>query len=204
MTREHLITVPVGTTLDAARKILHQHKVEKLLVVDRDFRLKGLISVKDIQKAVKTRTRRRTRSAGCAAAPRWAWRATRWSGPPRWSPPTSTCSSSTPPTGIPRACWTWSIACPVPKGATGNIATEDLVSMLHEMGIETGIDLESLLSCARRAQEVLGRPLSGHLLTAGPVDWHSGGGKQPSEAPACEQRITGYVAASMAKGRRDK
>src|SRR5881409_292482 len=53
MTRENLITVPVGTTLDAARERLHQHKVEKLLVVDHDFRLKGLITVKDIQKAVK-------------------------------------------------------------------------------------------------------------------------------------------------------
>lgn len=53
MTREHLITVPVGTTLDAAREILHKHKIEKLLVVDRDYRLKGLITVKDIQKAVK-------------------------------------------------------------------------------------------------------------------------------------------------------
>ena len=53
MTREHLITVPVGTTLDGAREILHQHKVEKLLVVDKEFRLKGLITVKDIQKAVK-------------------------------------------------------------------------------------------------------------------------------------------------------
>jgi IMP dehydrogenase len=53
MTKDHLITVPVGTTLDAAREILHQHKVEKLLVVDRDYRLKGLITVKDIQKAVK-------------------------------------------------------------------------------------------------------------------------------------------------------
>jgi len=52
MTREPLFTVPVGTTLDAAREILHRHKVEKLLVVDRDFRLKGLITVKDIQKAV--------------------------------------------------------------------------------------------------------------------------------------------------------
>ena len=39
--------------------------------------------------------------------------------------------------------------CPVPAGATGNIATEDLVSMLHEMGIETGIDLPALLACAR-------------------------------------------------------
>src|SRR5262245_35123783 len=53
MTHENLITVPVGTTLDAAREILHRHKVEKLLVVDREFRLKGLITVKDIQKAVK-------------------------------------------------------------------------------------------------------------------------------------------------------
>jgi len=64
--------------------------------------------------------------------------------------------------------------CPVPKGATGNIATEDLVSMLHEMGYTTGIDLERLLECAREVQRVLGRPLTGHLLTAGPVDWHEG------------------------------
>ncbi len=62
--------------------------------------------------------------------------------------------------------------CPVPAGATGNIATEDLVSMLHEMGIETGIELEALLACARRVQEILGRPLGSHTLVAGPVDWH--------------------------------
>jgi IMP dehydrogenase len=53
MTKEPLFTVAVGTTLDEAREILHRHKVEKLLVVDRDFRLKGLITVKDIQKAVR-------------------------------------------------------------------------------------------------------------------------------------------------------
>jgi hydroxymethylglutaryl-CoA lyase len=62
--------------------------------------------------------------------------------------------------------------CPVPKGATGNIASEDLVSMLHEMGYETGIDLERLVECAREAQRVLGRPLGSHVLSAGPVDWH--------------------------------
>jgi hydroxymethylglutaryl-CoA lyase len=62
--------------------------------------------------------------------------------------------------------------CPVPRGATGNIATEDLVSMLHEMNIETGIDLGRLLEAARAAQEVLGRPLSSHTLVAGPVEWH--------------------------------
>jgi hydroxymethylglutaryl-CoA lyase len=61
--------------------------------------------------------------------------------------------------------------CPVPAGATGNIATEDLVSMLHEMGVQTGIDLPALLACARRAQEILGRPLGSHTLVAGPVDW---------------------------------
>src|SRR5437867_9764813 len=53
MTREPLFTVAVGTTLDAAREILHERKVEKLLVVDHDYRLQGLITVKDIQKAVK-------------------------------------------------------------------------------------------------------------------------------------------------------
>jgi hydroxymethylglutaryl-CoA lyase len=62
--------------------------------------------------------------------------------------------------------------CPVPPGATGNIATEDLVSMLHEMGIETGVDLGALLDAARAVREVLGRPLGSHTLVAGPVDWH--------------------------------
>jgi hydroxymethylglutaryl-CoA lyase len=62
--------------------------------------------------------------------------------------------------------------CPVPKGATGNVATEDVLSMLHEMGIETGVSLEALLAASRAAQEVLGRPLGSHLLTAGPVVWN--------------------------------
>jgi len=62
--------------------------------------------------------------------------------------------------------------CPVPPGSTGNIATEDLVSMLHEMGIETGISVERLLEASSAAREVLGRPLGSHVLTAGPVDWH--------------------------------
>jgi IMP dehydrogenase len=53
MTKENLITVPVGTTLEEAEKILHQHRVEKLLVVDKAYNLKGLITVKDIQKKIK-------------------------------------------------------------------------------------------------------------------------------------------------------
>ena len=53
MTKDDLITVPVGTTLEQAKEILHTHKVEKLLVIDEDFNLKGLITVKDIQKQIK-------------------------------------------------------------------------------------------------------------------------------------------------------
>jgi hydroxymethylglutaryl-CoA lyase len=61
--------------------------------------------------------------------------------------------------------------CPVPPGATGNIATEDLVSMLHEMGIETGVDLDALLAATRGLATTLGRPLGSHTLVAGPVGW---------------------------------
>jgi hydroxymethylglutaryl-CoA lyase len=64
--------------------------------------------------------------------------------------------------------------CPVPPGATGNIATEDLISMLHEMGVDTGIDLDALLAATRDVASVLGRPLGSHTLVAGPVDWHRG------------------------------
>jgi IMP dehydrogenase len=53
MTRQNLITVPVGTTLEQAEEILHQHRVEKLLVVNDAYELKGLITVKDIQKKLK-------------------------------------------------------------------------------------------------------------------------------------------------------
>jgi IMP dehydrogenase len=53
MTKEDLVTVPVGTTLDEAERILQKHRIEKLLVVDQDFNLKGLITVKDIQKKLE-------------------------------------------------------------------------------------------------------------------------------------------------------
>ncbi len=53
MTKENLVTVSVGTTLEQAEAILHKHRVEKLLVVDEHFALKGLITVKDIQKKLK-------------------------------------------------------------------------------------------------------------------------------------------------------
>jgi IMP dehydrogenase len=53
MTKDNLVTVPVGTTLDEAERILQRHRIEKLLVVDNDFNLKGLITVKDIQKKIE-------------------------------------------------------------------------------------------------------------------------------------------------------
>jgi hydroxymethylglutaryl-CoA lyase len=60
---------------------------------------------------------------------------------------------------------------PVTPGTTGNLATEDLVSMLHEMRLETGVDLVALIDASRTVQELLGRPLGAHVLRAGPVDW---------------------------------
>jgi hydroxymethylglutaryl-CoA lyase len=61
--------------------------------------------------------------------------------------------------------------CPVPEGSTGNIATEDLVSMFHEMGVETGLSLPAVIDAAREAQSVLGRKLTSHSIIAGPIDW---------------------------------
>jgi hydroxymethylglutaryl-CoA lyase len=61
--------------------------------------------------------------------------------------------------------------CPVPAGSTGNIATEDLVSMFHEMGVDTGLDLVRVIDAARKAQDTLGRKLTSHSIVAGPVIW---------------------------------
>jgi hydroxymethylglutaryl-CoA lyase len=58
--------------------------------------------------------------------------------------------------------------CPFAAGATGNICTEDLVYMLHEMGIETGVDLDKLCGAARAIEKVLGRSLPGQVMKAGP------------------------------------
>jgi hydroxymethylglutaryl-CoA lyase len=65
--------------------------------------------------------------------------------------------------------------CPYAKGASGNIATEDLVHMLHEMGVETGVDLARLIECAKLAQDLVGRPLDARVSKVGPVN-HGGRG----------------------------
>jgi len=61
--------------------------------------------------------------------------------------------------------------CPFPRMISGNIATEDLVAMLHEMGIDTGVDIDLLMECARYARIITKRELPGHLLRAGRIDW---------------------------------
>ena len=53
------------------------------------------------------------------------------------------------------------------RGAAGNVCTEDLVSMCDEMGIETGIDLEALIACAHLAEDIVGHPLPGSIMTGG-------------------------------------
>ncbi|WP_181447329.1 hydroxymethylglutaryl-CoA lyase [Mycolicibacterium vulneris] len=70
--------------------------------------------------------------------------------------------------------------CPVPAGSTGNIASEDLISMFQEMGVSTGISLPSLIDAARAAQSVLGRKLTSHSIVAGPINWAPNPG-----APSC-------------------
>lgn len=61
--------------------------------------------------------------------------------------------------------------CPYAPGASGNVATEDLVNMLEEMGVETGIDLQRLINCAKYAREIIQRDLPSHLILAGRVCW---------------------------------
>lgn len=61
--------------------------------------------------------------------------------------------------------------CPFAPGATGNIATEDVVHMLESMGIDTGIDLPKLLQCSKLIQDIIGRELPSQVLKAGPVPW---------------------------------
>jgi hydroxymethylglutaryl-CoA lyase len=70
--------------------------------------------------------------------------------------------------------------CPVPAGSTGNIASEDLISMFEEMGVSTGVSLPAIIDAARAAQTVLGRKLTRHSIVAGPIDW-----KPDPTAPSC-------------------
>ncbi len=107
MTKDHLITTPVGTTLEQAKELLHKHRIEKLLVVDRQGNLKGLITVKDIQKAIKYPNAAKDGlgrlRVGAAVG---VSQATSSSAPASWCAPRWTSSSSTRRTATARACST--------------------------------------------------------------------------------------------------
>ena len=72
--------------------------------------------------------------------------------------------------------------CPVPPGSTGNISTEDLVSMLEEMGVETGVDLAALIEASRRRRSCSAARSAPTCSRAGPVDW-----RDASRLPACRR-----------------
>jgi IMP dehydrogenase len=102
MTKENLITVPMGTTLEEAEKILHKHRVEKLLVVNGQYELKGLITVKDIQKKLKYPNAAKD---ACGWARRLARPATFSNALLSWCVFASTCCPLTRRTAIPRGFW---------------------------------------------------------------------------------------------------
>ena len=104
MTKNNLITVPVGTTLEQAEEILHEHRVEKLLVVDDKYNLKGLITVKDIQKKLNIRGPPKTITGVCAWAARSGRPAIFWSAPRNLPKQKLTCWPLTAPTDIPHWC----------------------------------------------------------------------------------------------------
>ena len=84
MTKKNLITVAVGTTLTRREKILHEHRVEKLLVVDDNYVLKGLITVKDIQKKIKYPNAAKDEQGDCGWRRRSGQPETSWNGHRNW------------------------------------------------------------------------------------------------------------------------
>jgi hypothetical protein len=101
-----------------------------------------------VQAAVKAR-RRRSATPGAPGSPT------------SWPPSNSACPTSTASVGGLGGC-------PYAPGATGNIATEELVHMVQDMGVATGIDLEAMIEAAAMAEGIVGRPLSSQVLRAGP------------------------------------
>ena len=72
MTKENLVTAPVGITLEESKRLLHKNRIEKLLVVDEQNNLKGLITIKDIEKTIKYPNSCKDQWAGCGWGRRWA------------------------------------------------------------------------------------------------------------------------------------
>ena len=108
--KERLVTVRENAPKEEVLLLLHKHRIEKVLVVNSDQELRGMITVKDFQKATEFPRACKDRPAGCASARRWARRRTRSSASPRCVRPASTWWSSIPRTAIRRVCSTWSRA----------------------------------------------------------------------------------------------
>ena len=164
MTRDPLFTVPVGTTLEQAREFLHRHKVEKLLVVDDRYMLKGLITVKDIQKMINYPNACKDALGRLRVAPPSAWGGMRSSAPKRSWPRTSTSWSSTPRTAIRRACSTWSRGSAAQFAdvdlVAGNVATAEATEALIDLGVDAvkvGIGAGSI--CTTRIVAGIGVPM---------------------------------------------
>ena len=105
MTKENLVTAPVGTTLREAEEILQKHKIEKLPLVDEEWYLKGLITIKDIEKATLFPNAAKDAQGRLLAGRPWACPATPSSGRPPWWKRRWMSWWWTPPTAIPGACW---------------------------------------------------------------------------------------------------
>ena len=164
MTKENLVTAPEGATLAEAKEILRRHKIEKLPIVDEDFHLKGLITIKDIEKADGLpqlrpgregppaggrRHRRHRRRAGPGGAPWWR---------PAW-----TCWAWTPPTATPTTCWRpckrVKALYPDVQLIAGNVATAEGTRALIEAGadcVKVGIGPGSI--CTTRVVAGIGVP----------------------------------------------
>ena len=105
MTKENLVTAPEGTTLAEAKEILRKHKIEKLPIVDKDFRLKGLITIKDIEKAEVYPNSARDEKGRLLVGAAIGATSDVLDGWPPWWRPAWTCWAWTPPTATPRTCW---------------------------------------------------------------------------------------------------
>ena len=162
MTQENLVTVPVGTTLEEAKAILYHNKIEKLPVVDEQYRLKGLITVKDIQKRIQFPNASKDSRDVCGWRRRSARATARWNVPRRSSRRRSTPLLWTPRTGIAgiylrivqRIKQTWDI--PV---IAGNVATAGATEALIEAGadaVKVGIGPGSI--CTTRVVAGVGVP----------------------------------------------
>ncbi len=160
--KDKLVTAREGTPLEEMKAKLYENRIEKMLVVDENFYLRGLVTFRDIERPRPTRWRPRTSRAACASAPPSAPAPIPASALPRWSPPGSTWWWWTPPTatqGRDRACALGQADLPGRQVIGGNIATAEAAKALAEAGadaVKVGIGPGSI--CTTRIVAGVGVP----------------------------------------------